>query len=74
VGPPQTPGGGVLREKILAEAGEPSSPERDLFPGFCRLSLYAIKLDVPFIDTGTPETWRAGGNFLAALKRETVPP
>jgi len=58
----------------LAEAGEPPSPERDVFPGLCSRVQYAIKQDAALIDTGTLNTWRAAEIFFAVLKRETETP
>ena len=45
-------------------ADEPVSIEKEVFPQFCGRGFYAMKGEFPFIDIGTPESYRrAGGVF-----------
>ena len=58
----------MAREEI---AGIPErttySLERDLFPTLCGTGLYGLRQDVPFIDIGTPESWRQAEAFFNEL-------
>lgn len=45
--------------------GQPVSLERDVFPRYCRRGLYAMKGTFPFIDIGTPESYRMAETFFA---------
>lgn len=40
------------------------SLERDILPGYCSNGLYALKSTAPFIDVGTPESFRAAEEFF----------
>jgi NDP-sugar pyrophosphorylase family protein len=41
------------------------SVERDVFPGLCGRGLYAFKGEFPFIDIGTPDSYRQAAEFFA---------
>lgn len=40
------------------------SLERDVLPGYCSNGLYALKSTAPFIDIGTPESFRTAEEFF----------
>jgi NDP-sugar pyrophosphorylase family protein len=44
--------------------GRPVSMEKEVFPQFCGRGFYALKGNFPFIDIGTPESYRRAGEFF----------
>lgn len=61
----------VRRELIgTIPEGRPCSLERELFPAWAGPAMGGHRTAAPFIDIGTPESWRACGAFLDALQRE----
>jgi NDP-sugar pyrophosphorylase family protein len=46
-------------------ADRPVSIERDVFPQFCGRGFYALKGEFPFIDIGTPDSYRRATEFFA---------
>lgn len=46
------------------------SLEKEVFPDYCGRGLYAQRQDVPFLDIGTAEHWRAADRFFASLGAE----
>lgn len=50
------------------EDESPVSLEREVIPRYCKSGLCAMKQDVPFIDIGTPESWRAASSFFDSLQ------
>ncbi len=50
------------------ESEKALSLEQEVFPRHCSSGLYAMKQDVPFIDIGSPESWRGAGAFFASLQ------
>ena len=46
----------------------PLSLERDVLPGLIGHGLFGFVSDAPFIDIGTPESWRAAGDFFDRLE------
>jgi len=70
---PQRESGGYINAGIYlmqhaAIAGipedRPVSIEREVFPGLCGRGLYAMKGQFPFIDIGTPESYRRAAEFF----------
>jgi NDP-sugar pyrophosphorylase family protein len=45
-------------------AGRPVSIEKDVFPKFCGHGFYGMKGEFPFIDIGTPESYRRAAEFF----------
>jgi NDP-sugar pyrophosphorylase family protein len=43
------------------------SIEKDVFPKFCGRGFFALKGEFPFIDIGTPESYRRAGEFLKSF-------
>lgn len=58
----------LFAKEAIAKIGSGSevSLEREVFPQYCGAGLYAMKQDVPFIDIGTPESWRMADTFFAS--------
>ena len=55
----------MQRDAIEEIPGDkPISIEKDIFPKFCRRGFYALKGEFPFIDIGTPESYRRAGDFF----------
>ena len=55
------------REAILEiPPDKPVSLERDIFPGLCGSHFFGLKGTFPFIDIGTPESFRIAGEFFAS--------
>jgi NDP-sugar pyrophosphorylase family protein len=55
------------REAILEiPLDKPVSLECDIFPGLCDRHFFALKGAFPFIDIGTPESFRIAGEFFAS--------
>lgn len=57
----------LMQRGVIAEieADKPLSIERDVFPRFCRQGCYGFKGEFPFIDIGTPESYRHAAEFVA---------
>lgn len=53
----------------LLPATTPCSLERELFPQLAGRGLYAFRQAAPFIDIGTPATWRQAQTRLPALEQ-----
>jgi len=61
---------GILAGRLSANA--PSSIERDLFPDLLPLGVRAVPAGEPFVDIGTPESYREAAECLRGLgARET---
>jgi NDP-sugar pyrophosphorylase family protein len=56
-----------LLETIPAERAV--SIERELFPAWLEQGMYGYKTAAPFIDIGTPESYRQATHFLLKLRR-----
>ena len=56
----------LMQRDAMAEipGDKPISIEKDVFPKFCRRGFYALKGEFPFIDIGTPESYRRAGEFF----------
>ena len=56
----------LMQRDAIAEipADGPVSIERDVFPRFCGRGCYAFKGEFPFIDIGTPESYRQAAKFF----------
>ncbi|MHB1218736.1 MAG: sugar phosphate nucleotidyltransferase [Alphaproteobacteria bacterium] len=54
----------IGRKEIEAVPPGTFSLERDILPGYCGKGLYALKTQAPFIDIGTPESFRAAEEFF----------
>lgn len=50
-------------------ADKPVSIEKDVFPRFCGRGFYALKGEFPFIDIGTPESYRRAAEFFEPKSR-----
>lgn len=70
----QAPAGGhinaglyLLQREAIREipADRPVSIEKDVFPGFCGRGFYALKGEFPFIDIGTPDSYRQAAEFFS---------
>lgn len=59
----------LFRREVIGNipAGRPVSLENEVFTRYCAAGLFAQRQDVPFIDIGTPESWRTAGRFFANL-------
>ncbi len=60
----------LMQRDAIAEIPDtgPVSIERDVFPRFCGRGFYAFKGEFPFIDIGTPESYRRAAEFFAEEK------
>jgi NDP-sugar pyrophosphorylase family protein len=56
----------LMQRDAIAEipADQAVSIEQDVFPKFCGRGFYALKGEFPFIDIGTPESYRRAGEFF----------
>ncbi len=56
----------LMERDAIAEipAAGPVSIERDVFPRFCGRGFYAFKGEFPFIDIGTPDSYRRAMEFF----------
>lgn len=65
----------VMERHLLAELSPttPLSLETDVMPGLVGRGLYALRTQAPFIDIGTPESWRAAPEFFQALQSQGLP-
>jgi len=60
----------IEREIIAALPSDRAiSLERDVFPQRIEQGLYALDARVPFIDIGTPESWRSANDFFANIEK-----
>lgn len=72
----QTCGGSINAGLYLMEKeavceipdGKPVSIEKEVFPHFCGRGFFAMKGEFPFIDIGTPESYRSAADFFAAAQ------
>ncbi|MCX7825827.1 MAG: sugar phosphate nucleotidyltransferase [Verrucomicrobiae bacterium] len=57
----------LMQRDAIAEIPDtgPVSIERDVFPRFCGRGFYAFKGRFPFVDIGTPESYRRAAQFFA---------
>lgn len=57
----------LMQRDAIAEIPDagPVSIERDVFPRFCGRGFYAFKGRFPFVDIGTPESYRRAEEFFA---------
>jgi len=56
----------LMQREAIEEipADKPVSIEKDAFPKFCGRGFFAMKGEFPFIDIGTPESYRRAGEFF----------
>ena len=56
----------LLQREVIEEipADKPVSIEKEVFPKFCGRGFFALKGGFPFIDIGTPESYRHAGEFF----------
>ena len=56
----------LMQREAIEEipADKPVSIEKDVFPKFCGRGFFAMKGEFPFIDIGTPESYRRAGEFF----------
>ena len=75
--PPGQTGGGyinaglyLMEHEAVCEIpdGKPVSIEKEVFPQLCRRGFFAMKGEFPFIDIGTPESYRRAADFFASAQ------
>jgi len=61
----------LMQREVIAEipGNRPVSLEQDVFPKCCGRGFYALKGRFPFIDIGTPESYRRAGEFFREVAR-----
>jgi NDP-sugar pyrophosphorylase family protein len=61
----------LMQREAIAEipASQPISLEQDVFPKCCGRGFYALKGEFPFIDIGTPESYRRAGEFFREVAK-----